>query len=339
MIQVEHLTKYYGPKMAIQDVTFSAKRGEIIGFLGPNGAGKSTTMRILTGFLPPSNGTATIAGYDVVNDSIEVRRRIGYLPENVPLYLDMTVSDYLDFMAQIHGVRGKQKKQRVADVMERTAIGHVARYQIAKLSRGYRQRVGLAQAIVHNPDVLVLDEPTVGLDPNQIGETRRLIRELGGEHTVILSTHILPEVSMTCSKVVIINDGRVVAEDTPEGLTRRMEGAARVRLQVRGPVEPVLKTLRGVPGVLRAESRSAAMSDGIQGAIGTYEVECRNDADVREHLAATVVRNNWGLLSLQPVGTSLEDVFRHLTIGEETEPGVEFAGEIAPSEETVSVKS
>ncbi|MGH2354028.1 MAG: ABC transporter ATP-binding protein, partial [Chloroflexota bacterium] len=244
MIEVRNLTKYYGPKVALQDVSFDAGRGEILGLLGPNGAGKSTAMRILTGFFPPSSGTARIAGYDVVEDSLAVRQRIGYLPENVPLYTDMTVSAYLDFVARAKQVT--QRRESVAWAMEAARVDHVAGTIIGRLSKGYRQRVGLAQALLGDPEVLILDEPTVGLDPNQIIETRSLIKALGGDRTIILSTHILPEVSMVCNKVVIINRGTVVAVDTPDALTRRLTGGDRVALSVRGPATEVEQHLRQV---------------------------------------------------------------------------------------------
>jgi ABC-2 type transport system ATP-binding protein len=216
-ITVEHLTKSYGPHEVLSDVTFHVQRGEVLGLLGPNGAGKTTTMRVLTGYLPATAGTVQVAGFDVLTRSLDVRRRVGYLPESVPLYPEMTVQGYLDFMAKVKGISGRARKATIDDVMQRTRIADRARQLIGKLSKGYRQRVGLAQALLGDPDVLILDEPTVGLDPNQIIETRQLIKGMGGDHTVILSTHILPEVSMTCSRVVIINKGRTIAEDTPAG--------------------------------------------------------------------------------------------------------------------------
>src|SRR5918912_1102865 len=256
MIEVDHLTKVYGEKIALQDVSFSADRGEILGLLGPNGAGKTTTMRILTGFLPPTSGTARVAGFDVVEDSLEVRRRIGYLPENVPLYTDMTVRAYLDFVA-----RAKRVSQRDASIewaMDAARVDHVAGTIIGRLSKGYRQRVGLAQSLLGDPEVLILDEPTVGLDPNQIIETRQLIKALGGDRTIILSTHILPEVSMVCNKVVIINRGTVAAVDTVEALTRRLTGADRVAVTVRGPAREIERRLRQLPGVAGGNGQPSA---------------------------------------------------------------------------------
>ena len=232
MIEVEHLTKRYGPVTAVNDVSFQVRKGEILGFLGPNGAGKTTTMRVLTGYMPATEGRVRVAGYDVLEQPIEAKRRIGYLPETPPLYPDMTVREYLQFVAKIKGVAPADRKSRVEQVMARTWVTDMANRTCGKLSKGYKQRVGLAQALIHNPDVLILDEPTAGLDPKQIRETRRLVKELAGDHTIILSTHILPEVSQTCDRVVIINKGRVVAVDTPENLTRRLSGAETIFVQV-----------------------------------------------------------------------------------------------------------
>src|SRR6266516_4629259 len=234
MIEVEGLTKRYGPTLAVSEVSFEVRKGEVLGFLGPNGAGKTTTMRVITGYLPPSAGKVRVAGVDVVEEPLEAKRHTGYLPENPPVYPDMTVVEYLAFVARVKGLPRGEVKKRVDEVSEKCAITDVRERQIGKLSKGYRQRVGLAQALIHNPDVLILDEPTAGLDPKQIIETRERIRGFAGQHTVVLSTHILPEVSMTCGRVVIINKGRVVAEDTPENLTHRLQGAATVRLEVRG---------------------------------------------------------------------------------------------------------
>ena len=249
MIEVRHVTKRYGPVAAVNDVSFRVEAGQILGFLGPNGAGKTTTMRVLTGYLPPTEGTATVAGFDVLEEPIEAKRRTGYLPETPPLYPDMTVREYLTFVARINGLAGAERGSRMDQVMERTSIGDVADRHCAKLSKGYRQRVGLAQAILHNPDVLILDEPTAGLDPKQIIETRELIKELAGDHTIILSTHILPEVAQTCERVVIINQGRVVAEDSPDNLTGRLHGAVTVQLQIDTAGVDPSTALQAVPGV------------------------------------------------------------------------------------------
>ena len=312
MIDVQHLTKQYGPFTAVHDVSFKAERGEILGFLGPNGAGKTTTMRVLTGYMPPTDGKAIVAGYDIQEQPIEAKRRIGYLPETPPLYPDMTVREYLMFCARIKGVPRGERATRVKTTMERTRIADVADRHCAKLSKGYRQRVGLAQALLHNPDVLILDEPTAGLDPKQIIETRRLIKELGGEHTVILSTHILPEVSQTCQRVVIINKGRVVAVDTPENLTARLQGAGSLYVEIDSlgaDAQPVLLSVAGVRGVTVAERKNQAVG---------YEVSMAPDVDVRRELASTIVGRGWGLLELRPMRMSLEEIFLSLTT-EETE--------------------
>jgi ABC-2 type transport system ATP-binding protein len=291
----------------VDGVSFKVEKGEILGFLGPNGAGKTTTMRILTCYLPPTEGSARVAGHDVFSQPMEVKKRVGYLPETPPLYPDMTVGDYLDFCAKIKGVAGGERKTRVADAVEKCRVGDVRDTLIAKLSKGYRQRVGLAQAILHNPDVLILDEPTAGLGPKQIIETRDLIRGLGGSHTVILSTHILPEVSMTCGRVVIINKGRVVAEDTPDNLTRRLKGAGTTRVEVRGDEAQVLEAVRAVPGVVAAHAR------GVRDGIAAFDVEAEAGRDVRAELAAAVVSKGLGLVGLSQLGMSLEEIFLHLT--------------------------
>ncbi len=311
MIEVKNLTRYYGQKPAIQDVTFNVEKGEVLGFLGPNAAGKTTTMRILTCYMPATDGTAKVAGFDVFEQSMEVRRRIGYLPENPPLYREMTVEGYLRFVGKIKGVDSRDLKRRVDEVMDRTNITNVRKSIIGKLSKGYRQRVGLAQALVHDPEVLILDEPTVGLDPKQIIDVRKLIKELGGDHTVILSTHILPEVSQTCSRVVIINEGRVVAEDTPEDLTRRLQGNEKIYLEVEGPAEAVENQLKGLSVVSMVQREKE--HDGRV----AFVVESVPNEDIRKDLAKTIVQNGWGLFELRPVGMSLEEVFLRLTTKEE----------------------
>ena len=249
MIEVNNLTHYYGPRPAIQDVSFHVDKGEILGFLGPNGAGKTTTMRIITGFMPPTRGKVSLDGYDVVENSLEVRRRVGYLPETVPLYTDMTVSSYLRYMGTLRGMPPRSIKRRIGDVIDICRLGDYRKTQIGKLSKGFRQRVGIAQAIIHEPEVLILDEPTIGIDPIQVVETRRLIQELGKEQTVVLSSHILPEVSMICGRVLIINEGRIVAEDTPSNLAQRFQGVDRLEVEIGGPVAQVLTVLRNVKGV------------------------------------------------------------------------------------------
>ena len=311
MIEVEHLTKVYNGRRAVDDISFKVEKGEILGFLGPNGAGKTTTMRILTCYMPATDGTARIAGYDVFEESLDVRRRIGYLPENPPLYPEMTVRSYLDFVARIKGAPGSTRRSRVDEVMEKCSIGDVRERIIGKLSKGYKQRVGLAQSLLNNPEVLVLDEPTIGLDPKQIYEVRSLIKGLAGEHTVILSTHILPEVSMTCHRVVIINNGKLVAMDTPEGLAHQVKGADRVALTVDGPQEAVKEQLASVGGVLGVQVTVSG-----NGKPSSYTVECKLDQDVRRELAAAVVSRGWGLLELRGISVSLEDVFINLTTKE-----------------------
>jgi len=303
VIEVQHLTKRYGPFTAVEDVSFKAERGEILGFLGPNGAGKTTTMRVLTGYMPPSDGHAIVAGYDVMKEPIEAKRRTGYLPETPPLYPEMRVNEYLAFCARIKGVPRQDRASRLKTVMDRTKIADVADRHCGKLSKGYRQRVGLAQALLHNPDVLILDEPTAGLDPKQIIETRRLIKELGGDHTIILSTHILPEVSQTCNRVVIINRGRIVAVDTPENLTSRLHGSETVYVQVDAlgaDAHAALSQLSGVSRVTPADQKEQVMG---------FEIESEAGRDIRRDLAAAVVGRGWGLLELRPMRVSLEEIF------------------------------
>ena len=311
MIEVQHVTKRYGPVAAVNDVSFRVEAGQILGFLGPNGAGKTTTMRVLTGYLPPTEGTATIAGFDVLEEPIEVKRRTGYLPESPPLYPDMTVREYLTFIARINRLPAAERASRIDRVMERTSVGDVADRHCSKLSKGYRQRVGLAQAILHNPDVLVLDEPTAGLDPKQIIETRELIKELAGDHTIILSTHILPEVAQTCERVVIINKGRVVAEDSPDNLTGRLHGAVTIQLQVDTLGADPTGALQAVPGVASV-SASEPGNDGW-----TVEVQSAQDVDIRRDIANAVVSNGWGLLEMRRARLSLEEIFLQLTTAED----------------------
>jgi ABC-2 type transport system ATP-binding protein len=314
VIEVQHLSKRYGRFTAVEDVSFRVERGEILGFLGPNGAGKTTTMRILTGFMPATEGTATVAGYDVFTQPIEAKRRTGYLPETPPLYPDMSVREYLTFVAKIKRVPKAERRERIDAVMRRTHVDDMAERACGKLSKGYKQRVGLAQALIHNPDVLILDEPTAGLDPKQINETRQLIKELAGDHTIILSTHILPEVSQTCQRIVIINRGKVVAVDSPENLTSKLRGSEAMYVQIDGggeAAETVLAQVGGVTRVVPADRR-----DGIIG----YQVDSERGRDVRRDLAQAIVRNGWGLLELRPMRMSLEDVFLSLTTEDEPAP-------------------
>jgi ABC-2 type transport system ATP-binding protein len=315
VIEVQNLSKRYGRVTAVDDVSFRVERGEILGFLGPNGAGKTTTMRILTGYMPATAGKAIVAGFDIFDQPIDAKRRTGYLPETPPLYPDMSVLEYLSFVAKIKGVPSNERKQRIQTVMERTRIDDMANRLCSKLSKGYKQRVGLAQAIIHNPDVLILDEPTAGLDPKQIIETRELIKELAGNHTIILSTHILPEVSQTCQRVVIINRGHVVAIDTPDNLTARLRGSETLYVQVDAGGADALAVLSGVAGVTRAVE-----SDRRDSAVG-FEIESASGRDVRRELAQAVVNSGWGLLELRPTRMSLEDVFLKLITDETQSAG------------------
>jgi ABC-2 type transport system ATP-binding protein len=308
MIEVDNLTKRYGRKTAVDRVSFRVQKGEILGFLGPNGAGKTTTMRILTCYLPPTDGTARVAGYDVFEAPLEVKKRVGYTPETPPLYEDMDVETFLGFCAKVKGVPADRRAARIDEAMGKTRVADVRKTLIGRLSKGYRQRVGLAQAILSNPEVLILDEPTAGLDPKQIIETRELIKGLGGDHTIVLSTHILPEVSMTCGRVVIINKGRVVAEDTPDNLTHRLKGSAALRLEVRGAGDGVQSRLETLPGVLAVR---VAASTG--GGVTAFEVESESGQDVRGDVARAVVGAGHDLLSLQQAAMSLEDIFLQLT--------------------------
>jgi ABC-2 type transport system ATP-binding protein len=330
VIEVQHLTKRYGPVTAVDDISFTVERGEILGFLGPNGAGKTTTMRVLTGYMPPTDGKVIVAGYDVFEKPIEAKRRTGYLPETPPLYPDMTVRDYLSFVARIKGVARGERTARVDEMMAKTRIADVANRHCGKLSKGYRQRVGLAQALMHNPDVLILDEPTAGLDPKQIIETRQLIKALAGDHTIILSTHILPEVSQTCQRVVIINRGKVVAVDTPDNLTSRLRGSETMYLQVDAAGADAASVLQRVSGVTRV-----AIADTKQQVVG-YEVDSESGRDVRRELAAAVVGRGWGLLELRPMRLSLEEIFLHVTTEETPAAAAATAeAEIATPEELV----
>jgi ABC-2 type transport system ATP-binding protein len=307
MIEVENLSKRYGPTLAVSGVSFSVQKGEVLGFLGPNGAGKTTTMRVITGFLPPTEGKVRVAGYDVAEEPLEAKRRTGYLPETPPLYPDMTVAEYLAFVARIKGVSRRDIKTRLDEIIEKCAVGDVRNRQTGKLSKGYRQRVGLAQALIHNPDVLVLDEPTAGLDPKQIIETRELIKGLGGQHTVILSTHILPEVSKTCQRVVVINAGQIVAVGTPDELMRRLQGFETVLLTVEGPAAAIIEKFQRVGGVNWVEPR-----ESHEGRV-TLEVHSEKDKDVRAELARATVESGWKLYELKTSGLSLEEIFLKLT--------------------------
>lgn len=302
MIEVDQLTRYYGPVPAINNVSFTAYKGEIVGFLGPNGAGKTTTMRMLTGYLPPSSGTARIAGHDIVTDSMAARKLIGYLPESTPLYPEMTISDYLHFMARLRGV--KDRTAAVERVMQKVSIDHRADDLIGHLSKGFRQRVGIAQALVHDPRLIILDEPTIGLDPRQIREVRDLIAELRGEHTVLLSTHILPEAQQLCDRILIIKRGQIVAEDTTEGLTARLTGGEQIKVGLGRsvPTTEMRVALEGVKGITEVAGDGAA-----------YTVTVQQHTDARAAIAAAVVGRGWPLVELSQSRLTLEDVFMELT--------------------------
>ncbi|HEY1203225.1 MAG: ABC transporter ATP-binding protein [Bryobacteraceae bacterium] len=317
MIKVEGLTKRYGRTLAVNDISFQVEKGQVVGFLGPNGAGKTTTMRVLTCFLPPTAGTASLAGYDVLDQPLEVKRRIGYLPETPPLYPEMEVSEYLTFVGRLKGVTRSAIARRVDEVSGLCAIGDMRDKLISKLSKGYRQRVGLAQAIIHNPDVLILDEPTAGLDPKQIIETRELIKDLAkaGAHTIILSTHILPEVEQTCERVIIINKGQLVATDTVENLTHRLRGSEAVAVEVEsrdGKLDAAAaqRRLEQVAGVSRVVLKQSLDERA------TFEVESLQKAAIRGDLARAVVESGWNLNELRPLALSLEEIFLELTAGE-----------------------
>ena len=318
MIEVENLTKRYGDFTAINELTFNVDEGEVVGFLGPNAAGKTTTMRILTCFMPATDGTARVAGYDVFQNSLDVRKHIGYLPENVPLYTEMSIESYLNFMANIRSVPRNLRSQRVDSVIESCGLSRFRSRLIGKLSKGYRQRVGLAQSLVHNPQVLILDEPTIGLDPRQIIEIRNLIKNLGGEHTVILSTHILPEASMICSRIIVINDGRIagtvklrdgkvtIIESRVTGKIVNLEESGNIYIKVQGPSDKVVSRLKLNPKVIDV------LIEQEEGDTGTYVVIHEASADIRSEITSTVVYSGWGLLELRPVEMTLEDAFLEL---------------------------
>jgi len=311
-IEVEHLTKFYGSARGINDISFSVKQGEIMGFLGPNGSGKTTTMRILTCFFPQTSGAARICGYDTLKSPLEVRRRLGYLPETVPLYLDMPVFSYLTFFAEVKGVERSKRKDKVDEVIQRCGITDVAHRIIGKLSKGYRQRVGIAQSLLHDPEVLILDEPTIGLDPRQIIEIRNLIKSLGVKQTVILSTHILPEVSMTCDRVIIIHEGKLVAVDTPANLIKRLQEVPTILVKAEGPAREIADAISGIAGVLSVkEARSSSYE-----APG-FQVETRKEEFVLNDLARTIYERGWQIKEIRPVDMTLEEIFIKLVTREE----------------------
>ena len=312
MITVRHVSKHYGRHAAVHDVTFHVQKGDVLAFLGPNGAGKTTTMRILACFTPPSEGTAHVAGFDCLDQPMEVKRRLGYLPETPPLYQELTVSEYLTFVGRLKGITSPRLPSRKARVIEQVGLGPVRHRVIGHLSKGYRQRVGLAQALIHDPPVLILDEPTVGLDPKQIREIRGLIKSLAGSHTIILSTHVLPEATAICSRVMIIHQGRIVAEDSPDRLSSRVRQSDKLSLTVKRPSADWLDRLGTLPGILNVFPTTQR---------DTCTIECQLGQDLRDELSRFVVSQGYGLLELTPLSLSLEDVFLHLTQREEFSEG------------------
>ena len=314
MIEVRDLTHYYGPAPAVENVNFSVRRGEILGFLGPNGAGKTTTMRILTGYMPPTRGTVTLDGYDVVGQSLEVRKRVGYLPVSVPLHTEMTVSAYLKYMGTLRRMSGRRIRARIGEVIDLCRLGDYRKTHIGKLSKGFRQRVGIAQAILHEPEVLVLDEPTIGIDPIQVVETRSLIKDLGREQTVVLSSHILPEVSMICERVLIIHEGHIVAADTPGNLAQHLRGVEQLEVEIGGPPGEALAALRGIEGVTEVTHHPRP-------GVNMYRVQFREGRDLRDEISRTVIGRGWSLRSMQSLSMSLEEIFLRLTTSEAGDDG------------------
>jgi ABC-2 type transport system ATP-binding protein len=322
LIRLQHMSKNFGPYPAVIDVSFEVLKGEIVGFLGPNGAGKTTTMRVLTGFTPPSEGEVTVAGYNLETHSLDARRHIGYVPESVPLYLDMTVTDYLHYMGRIRGMNRKWINERMPKVIDVVNLGDYRNTLVGRLSKGFRQRTGIAQAIMHEPDVLIMDEPTIGIDPIQVVETRELISELGSEHTLLLSSHILPEVSMICKRVLVINDGRIVADDKPSALSSRLQHAERIELGVKG-TEPraVISILRDLEMVIDARSDNRADQQQraeVEKRIALL-VDARPNSGAPEKIAKAVIDNGWWLTNLNPLPLTLEEIFLQLTTEEELE--------------------
>ena len=312
MIEAKNLTKYYGRTRAIENVSFTIEKGEIVGLLGPNAAGKTTIMRILTCFLPPNSGTAKVNGYDIWEDPFNVQKSIGYLPERNPLYDELTVGEFLSFVAESKGIKRKEEKRRkISKAIEECGLEGVERKIIGKLSKGYRQRVGIAQAIINDPPCLILDEPTIGLDPKQIIETRKLIRNLSGKRTIILSTHILPEVSMTCERVVIINEGHIVATDSVENLTARLKGATEINLEVEGDAERVKEILKDIEGVKEVE-----IIPPVKERINRYIVRSIRERDIRKEISEKIVNSGFGLLEISLKEMSLEDIFLKLVTEE-----------------------
>ena len=319
MISIEHMSKNFGPYPAVIDVSFEVLKGEIVGFLGPNGAGKTTTMRIVTGYTPPSEGKVTVGGYDVITNSLDARKHIGYLPESVPLYLDMSVKDYLTYMGQIRGMNRKWINKRLPEVIDIVKLGDYKNTLIGRLSKGYRQRTGIAQAILHEPDVLIMDEPTIGIDPIQVVETRELISELGKEHTMFLSSHILPEVSAICPRVLVINDGRIVADDNPDKLSEKLQHAERVEISIRNAGNnEFITAIREIDGVIdiRTDQRAQSLQRAEREGVAPFIVDAKPNLGISETIAETIVKKGWGLSNLTPLPMTLEEIFLELTTDE-----------------------
>ena len=312
MIELKNITKYYGDFPAVTDISFKIEKGEIVGLLGPNGAGKSTTMKMITGFMPPTSGELTVDGNDIVSQSIEARRKIGYLPETVPLYTDMTVYSYIEYMGMLRGLSKKNIKSKVDNVIEICKLGDYRNSLISKLSKGFRQRVGISQAIIHEPEVLVLDEPTIGIDPNQVVETRQLIKSLSGEHTLILSSHILPEVSSICERVLIIHEGEIAASDTIENLSSLMSGKNKIEADIIGSPQAIVTELEKINDVKSVQFSINKSSSEFS----TFSIESEINSDIRSEIAKIIINNDWGLIRLQSMGMSLEDIFLQITTAE-----------------------
>jgi len=312
LIELKNITKYYGDFPAVTDISFKIEKGEIVGLLGPNGAGKSTTMKMITGFMPPTSGELTVGGNDIVSQSIEARRKIGYLPETVPLYTDMTVYSYIEYMGMLRGLSKKNIKSKVDNVIEICKLGDYRNSLISKLSKGFRQRVGISQAIIHEPEVLVLDEPTIGIDPNQVVETRQLIKNLSGEHTLILSSHILPEVSSICERVLIIHEGEIAASDTIENLSSLMSGKNKIEADIIGSPQAIVTELEKINDVKSVQFSINKSSSEFS----TFSIESEINSDIRSEIAKIIINNDWGLIRLQSMGMSLEDIFLQITTAE-----------------------
>ena len=312
MIELKNITKYYGDFPAVTDISFKIEKGEIVGLLGPNGAGKSTTMKMITGFMPPTSGELTVDGNDIVSQSIEARKKIGYLPETVPLYTDMTVYSYIEYMGMLRGLNKKNIKSKVDNVIEICKLEDYRNSLISKLSKGFRQRVGISQAIIHEPEVLVLDEPTIGIDPNQVVETRQLIKSLSGEHTLILSSHILPEVSSICERVLIIHEGEIAASDTIENLSSLMSGKNKIEADIIGSPQSIVTELEKINDVKSVQFSINKSSSEFS----TFSIESEINSDIRSEIAKIIINNDWGLIRLQSMGMSLEDIFLQITTAE-----------------------